>query len=181
MRFHSTTNYKNENNIKCFYIENSPRIRRDCSVRSFCCYVVCRVIMGFEQKLSKKFYFKSLCKITCQPSHFWILPSAKLAVRAAKNTIVGSSLIIIFVCILLLKHHTHLIHAAFWVLLHLMFMSTQSNNRQTISQGILTNNQDKINETFKRTMAWSSCSSWKPSSKARTASDFLTFLRIQQG
>ena len=24
MRFHSTTNYKNENNIKRFYIENSP-------------------------------------------------------------------------------------------------------------------------------------------------------------
>ena len=70
MLFLSTTNYKNENNIKRFSIENSPCIRRDCSVRSFCCYVVCRVTMGFEQKLSKKVYFNSLFTITRQPSHF---------------------------------------------------------------------------------------------------------------
>ena len=142
MLFHSTTNYKNENNIKRFSIENSLCIRRDCSVRSFWCYVVCRVTMGFEQKLSKKVYFNSLCTITRQPSHFWILPSAKLAVwvQAAVNIIIGRGLKIIFVCILLLKHHIHLIHAAFWVLLsafdvHVRLKTT--TRPQAISQEIL--------------------------------------------
>ena len=62
--------------MKRFYTETSPCIRRDCSVRSFCCCVVCRVTIGFE-------HFNSLCTITRQPSHFWILPSAKLAVQVA--------------------------------------------------------------------------------------------------
>ena len=48
-----TTTYKNENNIKHFYLEDST-ILQDCSVRSICSCVVCRVIMGFEQKLLKR-------------------------------------------------------------------------------------------------------------------------------
>ena len=43
-------------------------------------YVVCRVIMGFEQKLSKKSCFHSISKMTRPTSHFGILLSAKLAV-----------------------------------------------------------------------------------------------------
>ena len=48
-----TTTYKNENNIKHFYLEDST-ILQDCSVRSIYSCVVCRVIMGFEQKLLKR-------------------------------------------------------------------------------------------------------------------------------
>ena len=62
-RFPSTTNYKNNNNIKRLAGEEFI-IRRDCSVRSICHYVVCRVIMGLEPKLSKKPYFNSVSKIT---------------------------------------------------------------------------------------------------------------------
>ena len=48
-----TTTYKNENNVKHFYLEDST-ILQDCSVRSIYSCVVCRVIMGFEQKLLKR-------------------------------------------------------------------------------------------------------------------------------
>ena len=48
----SSTNFKNDNNIKRF-VKKEFLIKRDCSVRSNCHYVVCRVIMGFEQKRSK--------------------------------------------------------------------------------------------------------------------------------
>ena len=129
--------------MKRFYTETSPCIRRDCSVRSFCCCVVCRVTIGFEQKLSKKVYFNSLCTITRQPSHFWILPSAKLAVQVAGNIIIGRGLKIIFVCILLLKPHIHLIHASFWVLLHLMFMFDWKQQPASDKPRDLENNQDK--------------------------------------
>ena len=59
--FPSTTNYKNNNNIKRLLWRI---IGRDCSVRSICHYVVCRVIMGLEPKLSKKSYLKLISKIT---------------------------------------------------------------------------------------------------------------------
>ena len=47
------TTYKNENNINHFCMEDST-IRQDCSVKSIYFCVVCRVIIGFEQKLSKR-------------------------------------------------------------------------------------------------------------------------------
>ena len=46
-------------------------IRWDCSVRPICRYV-CRVIIGFKQKLSKKAYVNSISKITRPAGHFWI-------------------------------------------------------------------------------------------------------------
>ena len=48
-----TATHKNKNNIKCFYMEDLT-IRQDCSVRSIYSCVVCRVVIGFEQKLSKR-------------------------------------------------------------------------------------------------------------------------------
>ena len=72
---------KNNNDIKRSDIENSPL---DGTVQSgqsaITLYVVCRVIMGFEQKLSKKSYFHSISKMTRPTGHFGILLSAKLAV-----------------------------------------------------------------------------------------------------
>ena len=41
--------------------------------------MVYRVMMGFQQKRSKKSYFNSISRITRPASHFWILRSAKIA------------------------------------------------------------------------------------------------------
>ena len=69
----------------------------------------------------------------------------------------------------------NLIHAAFWVLLHAMFLYTmldlwkQKNKQTNIKCNI-------IIQAYR-----SRCSWWKPSSKVRIAKDFSTLLRIQQG
>ena len=106
-RFPSTTNYKNDNNIKRFLYREFT-IRRDCSaVRSFCCYVVMQVRKDSINHPSAQplmnFAKRQTCSASCQVFEW---------------TLVGRGLRII----LLLKHHIHLVHAAFWVLLHAMFM-----------------------------------------------------------
>ena len=101
--------------------------------------------MGFKQKLSEKNLIL----------HFWILSSAKLAMRAVSSVgneeypliefkikqvviwknwthLQGRVLGIIFVCILLLKHHNllnYLIRVAFWVLLHAIHVRLKTTDK----------------------------------------------------
>ena len=68
-RFPCKTNYKKQRHHKTFLYREFT-IRRDWSVRSICHYVVRTVIMGFEQKHSKKIYFNSIYKITRPTGQF---------------------------------------------------------------------------------------------------------------
>ena len=123
--------------------------------------------MGFKQKLSEKNLIL----------HFWILSSDKLAMRAVspvgneqypliefkiKQVVIwknwthlqGRVLGIIFVCILLLKHHNllnYLIRVAFWVLLHAIHVRLKTDKviRKRFWQTFKT--KISFNETCKRT------------------------------
>ena len=80
-RFPSTTNYKNNNIIKRFYRENSPL---DGAVQSgqSAIYVVCRVIKGFEQKLSKKYILIQLTKSPVRPADSEFCQALKFTMQA---------------------------------------------------------------------------------------------------
>ena len=62
--FPSTTNYKNNNNIKRLLWRIHYWTGLFSQVNLPLCRLVCRVIMGLEPKLSKKSYFNSISKIT---------------------------------------------------------------------------------------------------------------------
>ena len=75
-------------------------IRRDCLVRLICHYALKSVIMGFKQKLSKKNLVL----------HFWILSSAKLAMRTVSPVRNEQYPLIEFKIkqVVIWKHWTHL-------------------------------------------------------------------------
>ena len=107
-----TTNYKNENNIERFYLEDSTILQ---GFRSICSCVVCSwEIMGFEQKLSKrswKFNFQNHpsgqpfrtfapqkdanCSVNCRVLD-WTVPDNRLRFTIIKKSIY-------------LKNRTHLV------------------------------------------------------------------------
>ena len=117
-----TTNYKNENNIKRFYLEDST-ILQDCSFRSICSCVVCSwVIMGFEQKLSKrswKFNFQNHpsgqpfwtfapqkdanCSVNCRVLD-WTVPDNRLRFTIIKKSIYLKNRTHLFKLVLKMPH-----------------------------------------------------------------------------
>ena len=80
--FPSTINYKNNNIIERFYIEFT--IRRDCSVRLICHYVVCGVITGLEQNFRKKYILIQLTKSPVRPANSEFCQAPKLRMSSCR-------------------------------------------------------------------------------------------------
>ena len=132
---------------------------RDYSVRTICSYVVRRVIMGFKRKRSKIFqnhlYGQLVLTFDQAPK---IRASCRVFERTCLEPDLRFSLITILLICLDFKVFVRLVYAAFWVLLHAVFMYGWKQRAQRKRLNEQSTQEIYIDETFAETFLFTNTS-----------------------